>query len=552
MKRKRLSWLVILIGLIAIAAIPALWQMPLAIMPFLMGGSGGPLGEKTAEQVRKEYPRDFYLQLLLAEGAFRRAGDNNDDITKAISRFAPVIKLDPQSPAPHLRLGLWLLQNSGGLNRIEELRGDIPKDYEPEERSPVEQLCLNQAIEQFRQAAALDPKNAAPDYFLAYCYFANKQDALADAALRSALARPEWTIYSREIRQAGLRFYQAKGYAPLVAVNYAHYAEPSTFLHSEPRLRAFARLLTGLGKENLQKGSAAKAAFYLESGAHLGGVYLQHADSLIDGLVAVAILHITSGPFADEKAKQQIEALTTLTKQQKLERLSALRAGNFETFLTTNDRPAAAARCKSELSLGQHFRAQVREKLDRETNLAEKAITSHWLAQAVLWWQQSFFSLLILLAIVFLSLVSLAWREKFPPPAWRWWEGAIIFLLALAPAHIYALFLGPHNPKEFELFGVFNPALLTIRITLPLLVLLPLIGALLKRRRQPAEARLGKIRAVLTSWRILLPPMVALLLLLSVIFTIPAQLVLGKWIKTEREIIRQGEVKYWQIGRPRG
>jgi len=40
--------------------------------------------------------------------------------------------------------------------------------------------------------------------------------------------------------------------------------------------------------------------------------------------------------------------------------------------------------------------------------------------------------------------------------------------------------------------------------------------------------------------------------MLNIIFTIPAQIVLGKWLKTEREIIRQGEVNYWQIGRPRG
>jgi hypothetical protein len=128
----------------------------------------------------------------------------------------------------------------------------------------------------------------------------------------------------------------------------------------------------------------------------------------------------------------------------------------------------------------------------------------------------------------------------------------IIFLLALAPAHIYALFLGPHNPEELEMFEVFNPALGMLIITLPLLLLLPLIIALLKRRHQPKEVRLGKIRAILASWRILFPPLVAALLILSLGFTIPAQQMLRKWLKTEREIIRQGEVNYWQIGRPRG
>jgi hypothetical protein len=58
---------------------------------------------------------------------------------------------------------------------------------------------------------------------------------------------------------------------------------------------------------------------------------------------------------------------------------------------------------------------------------------------------------------------------------------------------------------------------------------------------------MGKFQAILASYRILLPPTFAVLLLMTLIFTIPAQLRLQRWANEQKKIIQVGEVKYWGI-----
>jgi hypothetical protein len=162
--------------------------------------------------------------------------------------------------------------------------------------------------------------------------------------------------------------------------------------------------------------------------------------------------------------------------------------------------------------------------------------------------------LTLLLSVGFLSLAYRSWRCKGTAPSWRLREWFVMIVLLCAPSYIAAYYgsllmpfenetirktIGPWKTVPFVVFAI--AALIGILLTL----LIPVIGSIRKRHRQSPEIRLNKFQAILASFRILLPPTFAVLLLVALALTISAQLKIQRWADEEKKIIQMGEINYW-------
>jgi len=515
------------------------------------------------EKTLKQFSRDLYVQTYLAEkDTFVKvrevvSGNNpataEQKVTEIIKRFEPVFALAPESPAPHQRLAMQLISRISLVRpEIYETSGSPGPDVErilrklPEKRSPFEQLLLRNAIEQLHIASRLSKENAAPDYLLAYAYFADRQDAKADAALRTAIKKPEWDLYDDELRYA--QWQTSKARRLHIVSQIAIFS--ARLFRTQSHLKELTRLLAALAKEKRTTGAQIQADLYLTAAIHLGNLMLRQADSMIDLGVAAGNISIIAGSFVEENEREAIKSLP-ISRQEQGTKITEIGAKKLTAYLDAQGREELSRQYQRDLSAARELKNKSRSARDTSFSRFMSFWNSPWLGPAFLTYWQALGSLGLLILVGLISLPLRPWREKGTAPLWRWWEWLGLMLLLILPPLLGAYIIAAASDKEHQTsMFVYVAGLPLAAISFVVMLGLVIVGTLLKRRRQSPVTRLGKFRAVIASLRIILLPTAAALLLGTLLLSLPTQSAFHRFMTEQQGIFQKGEVQYWKIELP--
>lgn len=550
---------VIVLCLLAVPIVPPLREAFRAVTAtYSSGAENHPNWEKLARAAQAR-PGEVYAQLALAEEAIARQtiGEKPDPIApsgpvllqKAAAHF-------PNSPAAHFRLALNLLDYHNGPDPLEVEERSTGASSAPKLNSAQRQQLVA-AISHLTTAAALAPDNAAPSYFLAYALYADSQEGAAEVALRAASGRPHWSLYSKEIITAWLSLYEQSGAAPILASGAGQFLMVTEDLASTSRMRSLARFITARADRDRLRGDHNRAIFYYESVLRLSKIIGANARSTSEGYTSGSIISIASASFISERERAQVKALAKTSREQASARKATLRNQHFRDYLTRHGRADLARRYARDAASAKKFRADVTKLFDRSMADRYVSVSSLTAARVMAAWLQLSFVLGLLVLVGILSLLLRWRRDRGLLPQWQWWEWGVLSAISFAPPYLVSIYYArtstslswEETTKYVDQTITFMIASLTSALAGALLFLiLSIVGCLLKRRRLPSEARLGRFRSLLAGLRVLLPPTFAALLILTLVLTAFIQRNMQQWTDREKQVLIQGELPYWKIG----
>jgi hypothetical protein len=516
----------------------------------------------TKERVFRKFPRDLYIQLYAAEMNFRKIKEKinrgseptEQQLTEAIEKYNPVFALAPDAPAPHLRLAMRLLDPIplGRPELYQYLRlanfndDKLPKAV-PKKLSTTEQLLLKEAIVQLQIASRNSGENAVPDYLLAYAFFADRQDDRANEALRSALNKQGWNLYDEEMRQAQWKIYQAQGLDPLSKI--AGYN--SWLYQTQVRLRVLVYFLSGLAGKERQAGKPAQAVFYIAAGLHLSELTLNNAYARVEILEVKYGLPDLGRSFVPEEERRKIKRRYA-GRQEREQHFTAEGQKYLKAYLKEQGRTDLMMQYTKDLTLTRELDAQAHTAIKAEISLFKQLWISPWLVHTILLWLQALLAGAALLLVGLLSLLTRYWRERKVAPIWRWWEWLGLMLLLLLPAHYqsFRTYDSLTVPYRYNIWQISEVTSWVMGTSFGIFLFLIMLVAWEKHANQPEEIRQGKLRACLASFRIILLPTVAILLLGTLLISIPSQINFHRFVAEQEGSFQKGEVEYWGIGLP--
>lgn len=516
---------------VLLIALPPLREIPTDVVCSIARGDPVSFGELWFAAA--EHPHDLFMQLALApDGLYPDYGSPDTEL------FQRTFSIAPDSPAPHLRLGMALLEGIDGVGM-----GRDGKLYYPT-LSATEKEFLTKAIEQLRLTASLAKDNAAPDFLLAFALLGDKQDLAAEAALRTALGKPGWTVYEPELRRAKLALYKESGASDTVAA-IALLADWPSYLNS--KLRSFTRFLITSAENFRRAGDEGQALLYYCSMVHLGDVALCGADSFIDALVADAILAIAADDFITPAERRQI-ATSSLSDAEKRKRGNEVRQRGLLSYLRANGQDRLADRYQKDLAYMEPFMVSIRKINAREAEEDDVLLDPPLQYQGILGWIEFLMGATLLAAVLSFYLLLCTWRQRSLLPGWRFREWLLLVVITILPAYLLLSvqeLLGELPDRNINRFLWWDAGL-----SLLLLLLCTIVAAMLKRRRIPPESRPTRSRSAVDALRIMLPPTVALLLIAGFTLSLPTARAFSRFSEKFLQQARQGEINYWQLGRP--
>ena len=513
--------------------------------------------------------------------------------------YQHAIVISPRSPAPYLRYVLHLLANSGELGRKDVW--DADRKEEPR-RTPAQRANLREAESLLQKARRLQPDNAACDYLLAYIYLAQHRDDQAFAALQAAVGKPYWNVANTEAATGLLRLMDGSDMPGLLVtiVAMAYHVVASPF---RAPLKRLAGTLVELGEQFRAQGRHQEAILYYEATLHLGHIMRTDAYSMIDGLVAIAITDITSGPFLSDEQERQIEKNTPITEdeaklspearlavmmgyaghrdsnqvnelrqrfslseeewenaerwwhqqQERSNRIEQARVANFTAYLKRHGRADLAAFYEADVKAANEWREQVIPTVNR--SMRQMAATFYDGPMRYSWvvWSQAAAFLALCVIVGLISLGTRYWRQPRAYLRWSYWQWLLLLGIGIVGGQMLAtttkfeMMEGPMSPTNMAYFIAIPTS---TRIGIGAWLLAALAMTLVKRARQTREERLGKARTYLASLRTLLPPTLAAFMVLSVIGLWPLHENSQDWEREQRTMIEQGEVQYWSLSSP--
>ncbi len=448
MKATKLTAILLAAAIILLVAVPQLrGTLDLLLYSPIGGAYGTWLRKAQVERVIKQHPEDPELWLAFAEcGASSARGPYWDPAGLWDRSWSPqpayerAISLAPDSPAPYLRYAIYLLADSGGLGRKEEW-----PDAKEEElhRTPAQIANLRQAKGLLKKARQLQPDNAACDYLLAYIYFAQHKDDQAFAVLREAINKPHWNIGSQAAGIAVLRLLDATGSAsPLLETHTSNIASSSGG-HIRGKLRSISFTLTNMGEGFQYSVQHQKAILCYEAVVHLGHVMREDAYTAIDGLTALAITPLVSGPFLSQEEREQIIKETQKQQQyfdrqqdERMRRMEEARVANFAAYMRTHGRADLAGFYQKEVQAANQWLEECRVASDSEVPYTVSLYG--WPHYSRLLWLQAGILLVLWALVGIVSVGTRYWREPCTRLAWRWWQGLLLIGILLVGIRLLA------------------------------------------------------------------------------------------------------------------
>ena len=168
---------------------------------------------------------------------------------------------------------------------------------------------------------------------------------------------------------------------------------------------------------------------------------------------------------------------------------------------------------------------------------------------AVAVWVVTLAFLVLAALVAMLSVLSLYWRRPQPLLKWSYVDWLVPLAICLVPGQAVALVV-TYRLEELvrEPAGSSYWWLLVGGGSGVVWLVAVLIVALGKRAQQPSEQGFGRARTYLTALRLLIPPTLAALVLLSVLSFWSLHNADERLNDEWRVIIDQGEASYWRIG----
>ncbi len=561
MKAAKLTAILLAAAIMLLVAVPQLRGTLDLLRYNPLTGQGTWLKKAEVERVVKQHPQDPRMWLAFAEcGASSQRGTVWERTGPWDQSWSPrpayerAISLAPDSPVPYSRYAIYLLADTGVLTREE--RG-VEREEEFQ-RTATQVANLREAESLLQKAGALQSDNAACDYLLAYIYLAQHKDEQAFAVLRQGISKPRWDTYSQVAATAVLRLLDATGSASPLLETHALNIAVSNGIHITAKLRSLSWTLSGMGERSQNSAQHQKAILCYEAAVHLGYVMRKDAYTVIDGLVAIAVTAIPSGPFLSEEERQKI--LNETQKQQqyfdrqqdeRMRRMEEARVANFAAYMRTHGRADLAGFYQKEVQAANQWLEECRAAADTEVSPA--IFLYGWPRYSRLLWLQTGLLLALWLLVGLISLVVRYWREPRAGLAWPWWQWLLLIGVLLvgirlvapwAELHVYSYFYA--QPYAYPIY--MPAAIFGLSLTIAAWLVAALVVTLVKRARQVPAQRLGKARTYLATLRMLVPVTFAALFLLSVISLWPACQSIKPWRDQTRAEIQQGEVHYMGIG----
>jgi len=608
MKTAKLTAILLAAAIILLVAVPQL-RGTLNLLPYNpINGYGTWLKKAEVEGAVKQHPQNPEMWLAFAEcgassqsQALRHATGPWDQSWSPQPAYERAISLAPDSPLPYLRYAIYLLANSGELGREEE--GGVGRKEAPR-RTAAQTANLREAESPLHKAGALQPDNAACNYLLAYIYFAQHKDDQAFAVLREAINKPHWNIGSQTAATAVLRLLDATGSASPLLEMHASNIVFTSGIHIPGKLRSISFTLTNMGEGFQYSVQHQKAILCYEAVVHLGHVMREDAYTAIDGLTALAITPLVSGPFLSEEERERImqevpvtadethqteEILAFLTamdaygknprgremqkylrergkreavksaqqrkeeqgyrhqQDERMRRMEQMRLANFAVYMRKQGRTELAKSYPQEVQAAKQWKQQARATADSEVPYTVSLYG--WPRYSRLLWLQAGILLVLWALVGIVSVISRCWREPRAGLAWPWWQWLPLIGILLVGIRLLAPWAELHVYSYFYAYPIYVPAaIFGLSLIVAAWLVVVLVVTLMKRARQAPTQRLSKARTYLTTLRVLVPMTFAVLFLLSVISLWPARQSVQPWRDQTRAKILHGEVRYMGIG----
>jgi|GEM_PF-4610234 len=514
------------------------------------------------EQAARQLPPKPALEIALAQFAMSKALGEMDtaeefgppQLPADLSAFQKAVENFPDAPEAHLHLAIQLLQRAGHFQWPESWRGvGVPPVVRKVNRTEEQTANLEKAINQLRQAAMLAPQNAAPDYLLSLALSANGDESGAKASLSAALSKPGWSLYAKEIRSALAELCQQAKVPEIYYTFIVPSIGPTVFSSVYSHFGVLGRLLVGRAEMARAAGNNGEALFYTQALLHLGKIMLDNADALVDGQSATAITLLTREPFLSQ---EQIAKLRQQTAEKANEQIAELQGRNLQNFLVSRGREDLAELYADNWKRILTFQANAVNAGKDSADKMVQNITAPIVFFALASLAQATVVLLLLVLVLVLSLVFSGSRGIGPPPVWRWWQGGLLILLTFGASYLAVFFaLAPGeatfaslsqgkigSAQAWAIRGVFLAPIIFLMVSL-------IWG--IRKRPLAAKERIGKFHAGLVSWRSLLLPSLAILLVAALGFNFLAQRQLQPWLTELNDIIQQGVVPYYKLIPPK-
>jgi hypothetical protein len=498
-----------------------------------------PRPEKLA-QIVSRHPDNVYFHIAQAQiAAFQQNMQRGQSAGPA--DYRALAERFPDSEAAQLQYAGQLLSNAGPTQRKEAWGSKAltpPPAYRP--RTAQEEKNLAKGIAHLRLAAQLNPENAVPQYLLVYALLQQHQDSSAQAALREAMPRGQWSTYAQNTRAALYELFEKSGLSTVFLPTQV-LALDTWARGSDSSLRDLARILSALGERARIQGDQEQALLYYAALVHLGALLLNQADSISDGLLANAVLDITAGRFISPEERNALTG-SHLLREAQIAGMKNIRHRHFRDYLLSRQRGDLAEEFDRETRLGEIFREKSRQVSDKEMALVMQVFNSRYLIGGFMFllYAASALGLWVLAGLIAL----LTGTAKTDPQIsqWRWGEWGALLLAVLVLGGIVIrlcpIRISGDSLQSFPIGEIIVPALL---------MLFPLIGGLRKTRRQPPLPAKARLAGALSGYRILLPPTFAFLLAAALVCFALTQSHMKHWAANEKQIVLRGEVAYWRL-----
>ncbi len=516
------------------------------------------LSLRKLHEIALSYPDDAGIWLAYAEAAatlsrFPEWADMDmSDLTPgmvqerrqviALQAHERAIELDPSSAAARFRSAMNYLFEAGFIGRQE----GYDEEDTPQPRSADESRNLRAGRKLLQECSEMAPENAAIDYQLVWTYVAEGRDEEALTIARDAMAKDQWNTYDREVLQSLWRLLE-EAHAPEYRKNEYAYSLCSDYKVGW-RIRSLARVLRGLGEKSRKSGEHEQAIVCYEAVAHLGHVMRVDAYHIIDGLTGIAISDLSVALLLTEEERAQIWE-DVRSEKEPPEHWAQVAVPKMAEYLRAHGRPDLAAFYVAEAVARAKWREQARKSIGRSHAQETLLFYSRGMMNAVAVWVVTLAFLVLAALVAILSVFSLYWRGPQPLLKWSYIDWLMLLAICLVPGQAAALVV-TYRLEELvrEPAGSSYGWLVVGGCSGVVWLVAVLIVALRKRAQQPSEQGFGRARTYLAALRLLIPPTLAALVLLSVVSFWPLCNAYERLNDEWRVIIDQGEASYWRIG----
>jgi hypothetical protein len=374
---------------------------------------------------------------------------------------------------------------------------------------------------------------------------ARGHDAAAQRWLQSALAKPQWTLYEREVRLARLHVLQAAelvGLWRFVGVQ----SEPSAF-PANARIRALVKQIAARADALRKAGKHSEAIAWYWAGFRIGYLQVSQGDSILEAFTGKACAAIATAPFLSTQERQTISSRFPFPPRQEAPRLrralDEANARNFQAYLRRNGRADLAEVHRRETARIQRTYQRMRDHIGAGKPLLEMMAATI----PVVVGGEVFTAMVGLFAAW--GMAGFLWpilrkSAAGKPTGWGWGTWLAIFVVSLSPLAVVISVLPPVGRATMSLWTWAPP--LVLSGGLALFVILTLVTMIVRRRRARGEA-IGGFSDFMHSLVVLLPPAIAGLFVIFVLSLPPADRASQRLVSQYVQVIRQGEMAYYHL-----